>query len=68
MVIFDTAEFFLFSLFLITINAILIILDTTFTTLTFKGGCLWVTVAEASGEMYEDPLSLLGLSHQWKGL
>lgn len=32
-------------------------------TLTFKGGRLWVAVAEASGEMYKDPLSLLGLSH-----
>lgn len=68
MVIFGTPPFFLSSLFLITINAILIILTTTLTTLTFKGGCLWVAVAEASGEMYEDPLSLLGLSHQWKGL
>ncbi len=53
------------TLFLITINVIITI---SLTPLTFKGGCLWVAVAVASGEMYEHPLSLLGLSHQWKSL
>lgn len=53
-------------IFLITIKAIIIII--TLMALTFRGGCLWVAVAEASGKMYEDPFSLLGLSHQWKGL
>lgn len=38
------------------------------TTLTFRGGSLWVAVAEASGEMDQDPLPLLGLTHQWKSL
>lgn len=37
-------------------------------TLTFKGGDLWVAVAETSGEMCEDPLSFLRFSHQWKSL
>lgn len=40
-----------------------IIASTSATTLTFKGGRLWIAVAEASGEMNEDPLSLLGLPH-----
>lgn len=50
-------------LFLITIIIII-----TPMALTFRGGCLRVALAEAPGEMYEDPLSLLGLSHQRKGL
>lgn len=37
-------------------------------TLTFEGGRLWVALAEASGKMYKDPLSLLRLSHEWKSL
>lgn len=43
--------------------AIFIITIITLTALTFRGGCLWVAVAEASGEMNKNPLSLLGLSH-----
>lgn len=34
--------------------------------LTFRGECLRVAVAETSGEMYQDSLSLLGLPHQRK--
>lgn len=66
-VIFCRAVLTVFSLYNIAchcINAVVI----AFTTLTFKGGCLWVAVAEASREMHQDPLSLLGLSHQWKSL
>lgn len=37
-------------------------------TLTFEGGRLWVALAEASGKMHKDPLSLLRLSHEWKSL
>lgn len=54
--------------FLIIILLPLIIFIITFTALTFRGGCLGVTVAIASGEMDKDPLSLLGFAHQWKGL
>ncbi len=50
-------------LFLITIIIII-----TPMALTFRGRCLRVALAEASGEMYKDPLSLLGLSHQREGL
>lgn len=37
-------------------------------TLTFKRGYLRVAVAEAPGEMCQDPLSLLRFSHQGEGL
>lgn len=60
--------FFVFFHFLIIILLPLIIFIITFTALTFRGGCLGVTVAIASGEMDKDPLSLLGFAHQWKGL